>query len=122
MDDFESIRQLTARYNRCFDDRDIDGWLACWTPDGEFEFLDSGRRILGHDALRANIETVQNTGRHVTTDFIITVDGDRATQSCQLCELGIDDTPVVRRFGRYEDHLTREAGAWHFRTRRLRYG
>ena len=122
MDDYEAIRQLTARYNRCFDDRDVDGWLACWMPDGEFEFLDTGQRIDGHPALRATIETVQNTGRHVTTDFIIELDGDRATQLCQLCELGIDDTPVVRRFGRYEDHITRDGGTWRFHRRRLRYG
>jgi ketosteroid isomerase-like protein len=123
MDDREAIRQLTARYNLAFDERDVDGWLACFTPDARVEFAGSGRIIEGHDQLRQVIETTDNTGRHTTTDFIIDVDGDRAVQRCHLTELGVDNgRAVVRRFGRYEDELRRDAGTWRFASRRLRYG
>jgi ketosteroid isomerase-like protein len=123
VDDYEAIRQLTARYNRAFDERDATAWLACWMPDGRFEFLDRGTVIAGHAALAETIRTVDNTGRHTVSDFVIEVRGDQATQSCHLCELGIDDgQPVVRRFGRYTDDLVRDDGTWRFAHRRLRYG
>ena len=124
VDDHEAIRQLTARYNLAFDERDVDSWLACFTPDASVEFVDTGRVIRGHDELRQVIASTDNTGRHTTTDFIIDVDGDRATQRCHLVELGLDGgKAVVRRYGRYEDRLQRdEGGVWRFDSRRLRYG
>ena len=42
MDDHEAIGQLAARYNRSFDDRDVDGWGDCFTPDARFEFVGAG--------------------------------------------------------------------------------
>ena len=124
MDDHEAIRQLTARYNLAFDEREVDSWLACFNPDAYVEFVDSGRVIRGHDELRQVIETTDNTGRHTTTDFIIDVDGENATQRCHLAEFGLDDgSAVVRRYGRYEDRLLRdEVGVWRFESRCLRYG
>ncbi|HEV8296528.1 MAG TPA: nuclear transport factor 2 family protein [Acidimicrobiales bacterium] len=123
MDDAEAIRQLTARYNLAFDEREVESWLACFTADGQVEFVDSWRVIRGHDELRQVIETTDNTGRHTTTDFIVEVHGDQAFQRCQLTELGIDNGhAVVRRYGRYEDRLRREDGVWRFESRRLRYG
>ena len=124
MDDHEAIRELTARYNLAFDERDAGSWLACFTRDALVEFVDSGRVIRGHDELRHVIVSADNTGRHTTTDFIIDVDGDHATQRCHLLELGLDGgTSVVRRYGRYEDHLLRDdRGVWRFVSRRLRYG
>ena len=122
----EAIRQLTARYNRAFDDRDVAGWLACFTPDGQIEIVDYGRVVAGHAELEKNIRTVTNTGRHTTTDFVIEVDGDRATQSCHLTELGPDEPSgkgfVIRRYGRYADQLVHDDGAWRFAVRQLRYG
>jgi len=124
MDDHEAIRELTARYNLAFDERAIDTCLACFTADARVEFIDSGRVIQGHSELRHVIVTTDNTGRHTTTDFIIDVDGDHATQRCHLTELGLDGgTAVVRRYGRYEDQLQRDdSGVWRFVSRRLRYG
>ena len=121
MDDYEAIRQLSARYNRAFDERDIDAWLDCFTVDARFEFVGSAAPIVGRDALREVICTSQNNGRHVVTDFVITVDGDRASQSCHLTELGTDDHPVVRRYGRYEDELVKH-DTWRFQSRKLSYG
>ena len=123
MTDEEQIRQLTARYNLAFDTRDVESFVACFTEDCTFLFVTSGRRLDGHAAMRNAVETVDNQGRHHTTDFIIEVDGDRATQRCQLIELGVfDDFAVVRRFGRYFDELVRIEGVWRFRSRELTYG
>ena len=123
MDDHEAIRQLTARHNLAFDEREADNWLACFTPDASVEFVNSGRVIRGHDELRQVIATTGNTGRHTTTDFIIDVDGDRATQRCHLVEFGVEgDYAVVHRYGRYEDRLQRdELGEWRFTSRSLHY-
>jgi hypothetical protein len=121
LDDFEAIRQLTARYNRTFDEREVDAWVDCFLPEGEMYFVNEGRSIIGHTALREVISTSSNTGRHVVTDFEIELHGQRARQRCHLTELGVDDRAVVRRYGRYEDELVKTSDGWRFHSRRLRY-
>jgi ketosteroid isomerase-like protein len=123
MDDYEQICQLTARYNLAFDTRDVDAFIACFTDDCVFRFVNTGLVLLGHKDVRHAIETTMNDGRHGTSDYIVDVTGDRAIQRCQLTELGIDDgKAVVRRFGRYVDNLVRIDGVWRFRSRELTYG
>jgi anthranilate 1,2-dioxygenase small subunit len=78
--------------------------------------------LRGADALRAAVLDPSHSGRHFTTDCLITVTGASASQRCQLIELGIDDEqPVVRRYGRYDDRLVRTEAGWRFARRRLEY-
>ena len=67
------------------------------------------------------ISATTNTGRHTTTDFVISIDGYHATQSCHLTELGPRDGGgfELRAFGRYEDELFNDGTGWRFRSRRL---
>lgn len=59
------------------------------------------------------------TGRHVTTDFIIAVDGDTAHQSCYLLFFDGARQYQLHMFGVYEDELTKRNGSWRFRERVL---
>src|SRR3954468_20153638 len=81
--DHLAIRELTARYNRAFDDVDSEAWADTFTPDGTMEWS-GAEPITGRDAL---VEMSKGTGYgyvHITTDPIIDVIGDRATQLCTV--------------------------------------
>ncbi|WP_187369264.1 nuclear transport factor 2 family protein [Baekduia soli] len=119
MDDIEAIKQLTARYNRAFDSVDVPGYLATWTEDGFFERSNAGRSFQGHAELEELLTTFGVDGRHVTSDFIIEVDGDRATSSSHLIYLDVDAGFKVAIFGIYADELVRTDEGWKFSARRL---
>jgi ketosteroid isomerase-like protein len=119
MDDIEAIKQLTARYNRAFDSKDFEGFLATWTEDGFFERSNAGRSYRGTEQLREMLATFDVRGRHVTSDYIVEVDGDSAHQACYLTYLDVADDFRVALFGDYSDDLVRTADGWRFRARRL---
>ena len=117
--DHLAIRELTARYNRAFDDVDSEAWADTFTPDGVMEY--GGAPISGRDAL---VKMSQATGYgfvHITADPIIEVDGDRATQHCTVIIANRSqarDRVGIRMTGRYEDELVRTHGGWRFKRRK----
>lgn len=119
VDDIEAIKQLVARYNLAFDYGDVDAYLATWTEDGLFHRSNALRSYQGHEALRELITTFPVQGRHVSTNFVIDVDGDRATASSYLLYLSADGYQPVM-FGVYADELVRADGGWRFSARRLK--
>lgn len=119
MDDYEAIRQLVARYNRAFDDLDVQGWVDCFTPDGFFERSNAGRAYEGSEQLAELVSGFPVKGRHVTTDFQIALDGDKASMSCYLTYLDRANDHNVAMFGVYADELVNVAGQWKFKSRRL---
>ncbi|MCU1367245.1 MAG: nuclear transport factor 2 family protein, partial [Ilumatobacteraceae bacterium] len=78
MDDYESIRQLTARYNHASDNEDWDTWLHCFTETGSFRRSNDSRSFEGWAELRDLPGRIPVSARHITTDFVITVDGEKA--------------------------------------------
>lgn len=119
MDDIEQIKRLSARYNLAFDYGDVEAYLGCWTADGFFERSNAGRSYQGHEELRELLTTFPVDGRHITTNFIIDVDGDRAHQSAYLAYLDKADGFAVAIFGVYDDDLVREADGWKYSSRKL---
>jgi uncharacterized protein (TIGR02246 family) len=117
--DHLAIRELTARYNRAFDDVDSEAWADTFTPDGVLEY-GGDAPISGHDAL---VKMSQATGYgfvHVTTDPIIDIDGDRATQRCTVIIANrrqASDRVGIAMTGRYEDKLVRTPEGWRFKRR-----
>lgn len=115
------IRELTARYNRCFDDQEPEAWAEVFTPDGTLQ-VDGGMVVEGRDAL---VEMCRSTGYgtvHMTTDASITIDGDVATQTCTLLLGRRSLEPRSSEFqltGRYVDELVRTPEGWRFRSRRI---
>jgi pimeloyl-ACP methyl ester carboxylesterase/ketosteroid isomerase-like protein len=118
VDDVEQIKQLVARYNLAFDYGDVEGYLATWTEDGLFHRSNALRSYQGHDALRELITTFPVQGRHVSTNFVVDVEGDRATASSYLLYLSADGYQPVM-FGVYADELVRHPDGWRFSVRKL---
>ena len=124
MVDRARIRELTARYNRCFDDGDPEGYAATFTEDGVMEVV-GGPVTSGRTALA---EMVRHTPRgivHVTVDALVEVDGDRAVQDVTLLvvQRPPDGAPRaerrsrLERSGRYRDELVRTDEGWRFARR-----
>jgi hypothetical protein len=119
MDDYEAIRQLTARYNAAGDGSVLDAWLDCFASGGSFRRSDGDREWAGREQLTALFSGYGVSGRHLTTDHIITVEGDRATQTCYLLMLDRAREFTLHMVGVYHDELVREGGRWRFVARRL---
>jgi uncharacterized protein (TIGR02246 family) len=119
--DRAQIRELTARYNRCFDDGDPDGFAATFTEDGAME-VDGAFRVDGRPALAEMVRHTPYGVVHVTVDATVEVDGDHAVQDVKLLVLArpaADAAPDVRRTkvtnsGRYHDELVRTPDGWRF--------
>jgi uncharacterized protein (TIGR02246 family) len=121
--DRAQIRELTARYNRCFDDGDPDAFASLFTEDGVME-VEGTFRVDGRAGLA---EMVTRTGYgvvHVTVDATVEVDGDTAVQDVKLLVLarpGPDAAPgttsKLTNSGRYHDTLVRTPEGWRFRQR-----
>lgn len=118
--DWIAIRELSARYNRAFDDGDGEAFAATFTPDGTLEFAGGGFSRAGRDALASFVATSRYGNVHATTDAIIEVDGDRGRQSCTvlLAWRRRDRSRVLFQMtGRYEDELVRTPDGWRFARR-----
>jgi uncharacterized protein (TIGR02246 family) len=113
-----AIRELTALYNRTFDDADGDTYAATFTDDGVLAVV-GGPVLTGRDELRRFAGEWKGTV-HATTDATIVVTGDTATQVCTLI-LGTRSEPDARAgwggMGRYTDELVRTPEGWRFRRR-----
>jgi len=124
MVDRARIRELTARYNRCFDDGDPEGFAATFTEDGEMA-VTGGPTTSGRAALAEMVRRTPYGIVHVTVDATVEVDGDRAVQDVTLLVIsrpGPDAAPDrrtsrLRNTGRYHDELVRTPEGWRFARR-----
>jgi uncharacterized protein (TIGR02246 family) len=120
MVDRARIRELTARYNRCFDDGDPDGFAATFTEDGVME-VEGTFRVDGRPGLADMVRHTPYGVKHVTVDATVEVDGDRAVQDVTLLVLTRPgpDSPkgtkaALTNTGRYHDELVRTSTGWLF--------
>lgn len=120
LEDVEAIRQLTASYNRAFDEARSEDWANHFTEDGFFERSNAGRSYRGREEIAELSRSYPVRGWHVTVEHIITVDGDTAQQSCYLMFLDRDAGFTVNLFGVYSDDLVKIDGKWLFKRRLLK--
>jgi hypothetical protein len=112
------IRELTARYNRASDTGDGEGFAATFTADGALV-------MAGKTLCTGSAELVAFAGKprgtvHATTDPVLSLNGDEATQECTLLlfRKARDGSSVrLENTGRYEDELVRTQDGWRFRRR-----
>src|ERR1035437_9146379 len=109
MNDYQAIIELTAKYNRAFDNLQTEDLLATWTEDGFFERSNAGRSYQGHAELDELLHSFPVRGRHMTSDFIIEISGDTARQSCYLAYYDINQDYKMVMFGTYADELDRKS-------------
>lgn len=121
--DRAQIRELTARYNRCFDDGDPEGFAQNFTEDGVME-VEGTFRVDGRAALAEMVRHTPYGVVHVTVDATVEVDGDRAIQDVKMLVLarpgpGADPgaKSKLTNTGCYHDELVRTADGWRFTKR-----
>ncbi len=121
--DRAQIRELTARYNRCFDDGDPDAFAATFTEDGVME-VEGTFSVSGRAGLAEMVRHTPYGVVHVTVDATVEVDGDRAVQDVTLLVLarpGAGAAPgaisKLTNSGRYHDELVRTSDGWRFAKR-----
>ena len=121
--DRAQIRELTARYNRAFDDGDPEAFAATFTEDGVMA-VDGTFSVEGGPGLAEMVRHTPYGVVHVTVDATVEVDGDRAVQDVKLLVLsrpGPDGKPGassrLTNSGRYHDELVRTPDGWRFARR-----
>lgn len=118
--DIQEIKALNATYNFAMDDGDPDAWAGCFTKNGAFNALMEGQKPVGTEALKAFVGVCRaNFGQmyHLTTNEIITIDGDKATQKCYLQFFVKKDGLLEGYICVYDDLIEREDGKWKFARR-----
>jgi hypothetical protein len=122
----EAIRDVIARYNHAGDRGRLDALLACFSPDGEMD-LEGVPLLRGREAIRGHLEgvvrdlaksTARATLRHHVSSLLIELTGADTANAFSYfvtyTEIGLDH------WGRYQDRLVRQGGAWLLSHRRVR--
>jgi hypothetical protein len=134
LEDRIAIRELIDAYTYCADTRNIQGHMALFTEDTNFEvYMDeklptptqvvTGRKNLFpvFDDLNQYLSTMHFNGQST-----ITLDGDRATgiTYCRAYHSKVPDgvqQPMIMIAGiRYYDTMIKQDGAWLFAERKLK--
>jgi ketosteroid isomerase-like protein len=115
--DEEAVRRVLVEYCRYLDAGELDKWSELYEHDAVFAVPAANREIGGRDAIRrwmADTYDWANRGRHLTSNVIVTVDGNRATVDSDIVFfLATDDGPRLGLIGRYHDVL-RRTDVWRF--------
>lgn len=115
--DWLEICNLKARYCRCLDTKDWDGFAAVFTDDFTLDTLAAGgRRVEGREAavtyVRSSISEDTFTAHHIHAPEI-ELDGDVANGIWAMQDRNI--WPNGRKllgFGHYHERYARVGGAW----------
>jgi len=122
IEDRMAIERLLVEYGRTLDNRDFAAYSHLFSAKGEWKGALGSYR--GPAAIQTAMEKIftdaaadipKGKNFHVMSDFVIDVQGDRATASSRFIFYKLDKSePKPAVAGRYEDILIRENGAWRF--------
>jgi ketosteroid isomerase-like protein len=115
-DDVAAIRELIGAYALALDGGDIDGCVALFVPDAEFEVY--GRAFAGLAGIDGMFRNAPR-GLHLTGVSHIDVTGDTATARSQVLFVRAGDLHL--RPALYDDDLVRADGRWRFSRRRCQF-
>lgn len=126
VEDRFAVADLMNDYTTALDAGDVEGVVACFTPDG---WLDSP--IVGRHQGRAELlafaektaEAVRRgvRFRHVVSNLRIEIDGNRGRARCYLLDyVTVDGETKLLSPGEYECELVRIDGCWLFQSRVVR--
>jgi ketosteroid isomerase-like protein len=127
IEDREAITRLCLELSNCLDARDLAGYAARFTDDGEWAGVVG--RAVGPAAIEALLgdyckpwESEGHRTYHTTHDLIIDLAGDtaRATSKWQHIRRRKNDEPELWHLGTYDDRFRRTPLGWRF-TRRAAY-
>lgn len=125
IEDQLAIERLLKEYGRTLDGRDFAAYAALFAREGEWKGALGTYR--GPAAIQAAMEKIftdaaadipKGRNFHVMSNFIIHVQGNRATARSTFIFYKMNgNVPEAAVAGRYEDELVRENGAWRFQRR-----
>jgi uncharacterized protein (TIGR02246 family) len=125
LEDREEIHRLFLAYAAALDARDMRAYAALFARDGEwmggtgYGRTPDGIREMLEGRLAPNPPAPGPTHRHMVSNEVIELDGDRATAVSQwtLVTRAEGDVPAFTLQGTYRDTLVREDGRWRFASR-----
>jgi ketosteroid isomerase-like protein len=127
IEDRFAINDLFVRYTCAIDAGDVDTLVDCFTKDGSLQSPAVGE-YAGHAAIRAFAErfgAFRRSGsqlRHVISNLVMQVDGDRAKARCYLIVfLTKDGKSQMLAPGQYECELRKSDGTWRFQKRVVKH-
>lgn len=106
-----AILNLNARHNRLFSAGDRAQWIATFKHTGASFTVGDQTHTKVWEAFDGG------TGRLITVDHEITVDGVNATQHCVA--IRFDVTGAIGTIGTFVDALIYERGGWYYASRVL---
>jgi hypothetical protein len=121
------IMDLLARYARCLDSGDLDGYVDNFAPDGVFD--GTYGLSTGHAEIRAYIGQVIAEGRggplpngdvayrHFVGNPVIDGAGDHATVHSYMNLVNMGTDPPISATAEYNDSVVKLNGRWVFQTR-----
>ena len=120
IEDTLAIQQLPIRYAIAVDERDLDSWVALFTPD-----VQVGRDLFGREALRQAITSMTRgfyrSIHQIVGHRIDLVDAENATGNVYCrAEHEVGDQWIVMAI-RYDDTYRKVDGRWHFNGRKERH-
>lgn len=127
VEDHDAIKRLCIELSNRLDARDLKGYGALFTEEGEWSGVVG--RAVGPTAIAEILgkyclpwESEGQRTYHITLDTIVDVDGDsaRATSKWQHIKRSESDAPEIWHLGTYDDRLRRTRQGWRF-TRRAAY-
>jgi uncharacterized protein (TIGR02246 family) len=120
--DSDAVKNLIGRFAQLTDDGDFESRAQLYADDGVFVGFD-GSEHRGRAAIRELFEKLTpptRTGKHITGNASVTVDGDRASASTDYVFFRLaEDGIAVLSTGRYQDEFVRGPDGWLFSSRRI---
>lgn len=121
------VAMLIARIAQLADAGTPEEYIACFTPDAEWELVDAGdlpmdsQRIVGHEAILVGVHERRSAGiqgpgthtRHDVSSVVVEVDGDHASgRSYFRYYTDTLGSPVLAGMGTYTDAFRRDGDGW----------
>jgi len=123
--ELEAIKQLKARYFRCMDTKDWDGWREVFTEDASLEFdlavSTLGRpgqpapKLVGRDAILAYVSrafATNQTVHHGHMPELELLSETRARGVWAMEDIVDDGDRVVHGYGHYHETYRKVGDAW----------
>lgn len=126
VEDRLAIRELTARYNFCIDDRDLTSVGELFTDNASFGSKDGAMRAVGRAAILTQFESrfsVLGATNHFAHDHVIWFENPTRArgQLAVHAEVWRKETPMITAL-RYDDVYEKSSdGLWRFAERALSF-
>ena len=113
-DEMLQVAALVAKYNRSFDNDQVESWIETFLPDGVFVAREEGP-VTGHKNLRSWFGTKEHNTIHVTADPTIVEEDGAVRHRCTVMVFRrTDDGVFLGSVGEYDDLLTKTNEGWRF--------